>query len=125
MKRSIVAAFLLLSISSANAQPANPVQGNVINTVTVNSSATITLGNTFQTVMAALASGLVRRSLTIQNNNATDICCLFIGSGTAAKGTSILLLAGQAYTRYWPNVPSDAFQATCANTNDTLYIDNQ
>jgi hypothetical protein len=93
-----------------------------MNLGTVNASATITLGNTFQTVLAANPK---RQSVTVQNNNATDSCWLFVGSTTAAKGTAILLLAGQSWTRYYPYVPSDALQATCANTNDTLYIDHQ
>jgi hypothetical protein len=50
-----------------------------------------------------------------------------MGSGviSAAKATSILLLAGGAYTRYSPYVPSDAIQATCAGSSDTLYVDFQ
>lgn len=93
--------------------------------VTTNSSIVITTGNTFQQVLAALVPPAQRRSLTIQNNNATDSCWLFIGAGTATKGTSILLLAAGAYTRYFPYVPADVIQATCASTNDTLYVDFQ
>ena len=92
---------------------------------TTNSSATITAGNTFQTVLAAVTSTGDRRSLTIQDNNATDSCWLFIGGGSATKGTSILLLAGGSYTRYYPYIPNDAIQATCATTSDTLYVDFQ
>lgn len=93
---------------------------------TTNSSASITTGNTFQTVLAAVpALPVTRRSLTIQNNNATDSCWVFIGAAAATKGTSILLLPGGAYTRYFPYVPSDAIQATCATTGNTLYVDTQ
>jgi hypothetical protein len=93
---------------------------------TANGSVVITAGNAFQTVLAALAAPPAqRRSLTIQNNNATDSCWLFIGSATATKGTSILLLSGGSYTRYYPYVPSDAIQATCTTTADTLYVDAQ
>lgn len=92
---------------------------------TTNSSAVITLGNTFQTILPALAGGSApRRSLTIQNNQtSTDNCWIFVGSAVATKGTSILLTPSQAYTRFYPLVPSDAIQATCINTNDTLYVD--
>lgn len=94
---------------------------------TTNSSAVIATGNTFQSVLAALgAPPAQRRSLTIENNNATDSCWIFIGAtGSAAKGTSILLLPGGSYTRYYPYVPSDNIAATCATTSDTLYVDSQ
>jgi hypothetical protein len=95
------------------------------NAATTNSSAVITTGNTFQTVLAALSQGTARRSLTIENNNATDSCWVFVGSGSATKATSILLLAGGSYARYYPYVPSDAIQATCASNSDTLYVDTQ
>lgn len=109
---------LLLGSSGALAQ-SRPMSLN-----TLNSSATITAGNTFQTVLAAKAN---RQSLTIQNNNTTtDNCWVFLGAtASATKGTSILLQPGQAYTRYFPYVPSDVIAATCATTNNTLYVDTQ
>lgn len=100
--------------------------GQSINATTTNGSVVITTGNTFQTALSALAAGgAPRRSLTIENNNATDSCWIFIGSGSPTKGTSILLTSGGSYTRYYPYVPSDAIQATCATTSDTLYLDIQ
>jgi hypothetical protein len=92
---------------------------------TTNGSVTITTGNTFQTALSAVTNNNQRRSLTIANNNATDSCWLFIGAGSATKATSILLLPGGAYTRYYPYVPSDAIQATCTTTSDSLYVDVQ
>jgi hypothetical protein len=92
---------------------------------TTNGSVAITTGNTFQTVLTAVTQNNQRRSLTIQNNNASDSCWLFIGAGSATKGTSILLTAAQPYIRYYPYVPSDAIQATCTTTSDTLYVDTQ
>jgi hypothetical protein len=93
---------------------------------TINGSVTIVTGNTFQTVLAAVGSPpAARRSLTIENNNSTDSCWIFIGSSAATKAASILLTSGGAYTRYYPYVPSDAIQATCTTTSDTLYIDTQ
>ena len=94
---------------------------------TTNCSVTIATGSTFQQVLAAVAAPpATRRSLTIQNNNAADSCWVFVGpSGSATKATSILLTFGGSYTRYYPYVPSDAIQATCATTNDTLYCDTQ
>lgn len=92
---------------------------------TTNASAVIATGNTFQTVLAAVTANNQRRSLTIQNNNASDACWVYVGAGSATKGTAIALAAGQSYTRYYPYVPSDAIQATCATTSDTLYIDTQ
>jgi hypothetical protein len=92
---------------------------------TANGSITIITGSAFQPVLAAVTQTNQRRSLTIENNNASDSCWLFIGSGTATKGTSILLTSGGSYTRYYPYVPSDAIQATCATPSDTLYVDVQ
>jgi hypothetical protein len=93
---------------------------------TVNSSVVIATGNTFQQVLAALAQNARRNSLTIQNNNATDSCWLYVGpTASATKGTSILLLAGGSYTRYFPYIPSDVIAATCATSSDTLYVDIQ
>jgi hypothetical protein len=115
MMKRLALLFLLLACPAAAQTVAT----------TTNSSAVITTGSTFQTVMAAVNFTSSRRSLTIENNNASDNCWLFIGSGSATKGTSILLIPGGSYTRYYPYVPADAIQATCASTSDTLYIDNQ
>lgn len=95
---------------------------------TVNSSVVITTGNTFQTVLAAIAiRSNARRSLTIQNNNTTtDNCWLYLGLlASATEAKSILLQPGQAYQRYYPYVPADAVNVTCASTSDTVYVDNQ
>src|SRR5437879_6204402 len=55
---------------------------------TTNGSVVIATGNTFQTVLAAVAINnnsltMGRRSLTIQNNNAADSCWIFVGSAAA------------------------------------------
>lgn len=93
---------------------------------TTNSSAVITTGGTFQTILSALGTPpAMRRSLTVENNNASDSCWLFIGAGSATEARSILLFPGGSYTRYFPYVPNDVIQATCANTSDTLYVDTQ
>lgn len=128
MRAYLAAVILALSVSVATAQA--PVQGVTEQRATVNGSVVIATGNTFQTVLATsigatVAANTVRQALTIENNNASDNCWLFIGSGTATKATSILLLPGGSYTRYWPYVPSDAIQATCAANSDSLYIDTQ
>jgi hypothetical protein len=116
MKR-LLACLLLLAI-------AGPAFGQTV-AATTNSSATITTGGTFQMVLNAVTQTNQRRSLTINNNNATDSCWVYVGSGSPTKANSILLLAGGAYTRYYPYVPSDAIQATCATSADTLYVDTQ
>jgi len=131
MRRILAAGFLLLAslgTSYAQTSPGTTVQGTVINRATVNSSVTITTGNTFQQALAStLGTTTQRQSLTIQNNNtSTDNCWVFFGAtASATKATSALLQPGQAYTRYWPFVPSDAIQVTCASTNDTMYVENQ
>lgn len=126
MKRLAVAAFMLaLSCAGALAQTVAS---------TTNSSGTITTGAAFQTVLSAVTQTNQRRSLTIENNNASDNCWITFGTlanGTkitaanAAKGTSILLIPGGSLTRYYPYVPNDEIEATCATTSDTLYIDTQ
>jgi hypothetical protein len=119
---SLTASTFLLMLSAALAQtPA----------FTVNGSIAITAGNTFQQVLPAMPAGsggsAGRRSLTIQNNQTTtDNCWLYIGpTASATKGTSILLVPGGSYTRYFPYVPADNIAATCATTADTLYVDTQ
>lgn len=132
MQRKILATalFALLAFTNAYAQSPPPglsVSGVAINRATVNSSATIATGNTFQQVLPSnLGTTTQRQSLTIENNNATDSCWIYVGPlASATKATAILLLAGGSYARYWPFVPSDAIQATCASSSDTLYVDNQ
>lgn len=120
MKRFLLIAIALMLAAPASAQTL--MQGVPISKSTVNKSAVIAAGGTFQTV---LASTVVRTALTVENNNATDSCWLYIGGGSATEGTAILLLAGGSYVRYWPFLPNDTLQATCANTSDTLYIDYQ
>lgn len=132
LRCAIALAMLTVGSIAAMAQSAVP---------TDNWSVNITAGNTFQLVQGATNT---RRSLTIQNNNATDNCYLNIdgtvqaGQTTASTVTtdgskvtittikaSILLTPGAAYTRYYPYVPGDAIVATCASTGDSLYVDMQ
>lgn len=117
--------ILLLFPSLAFAQSNQPYPKAV---ATVNKSAVITTGNTFQVVLPIILLAN-RRSLTIQNNNTSDTCWITFGTGVtaanAAKASSIALSAGQAYTRYYPYVPSDEIEGTCASNSDTLYIDVQ
>lgn len=108
-------------------QSGAPVTGVIINRSTVNASVVIASGGTFQQVLPSIVgnSDAVRQSLTIQNNNASHACWIYLGSGTATEGTSISLPAAAFYVRHWPYVPSDEIQATCASTSDTLYVDTQ
>lgn len=120
MKRLLVALFAALLAFPAYGQQ------QPLNLGTLNGSAIIATGNTFQSVLAAVTNVNKRKSLTIQNNNATDSCWIFVGAtASATKGTSILLLPGGAYTRYYPYIPSDNIAATCATSSDTLYVDTQ
>lgn len=107
-----------------------------------NNSAKITTGLTYQTVLAAVTQTNQRRSLTIENNNASDACYIEVTGLVPAASTtstsvtvnsvsltaqqaSIMLLAGGSYTRYYPYVPAGAIVATCATTGDSLYVDIQ
>lgn len=111
-----------------NPPPGQTTSGVTVGVATLNSSVTIATGNTFQQVLASNILNTVRRqALTIQNNNTnTDSCWVYLGTtANATKATSIILAVGQAYTRYWPYVPDDAIQVTCASTSDSVYVDNQ
>jgi pectate lyase len=134
MIKRIIFAFLVLWLCSAAASAqtilqcynsnsgfatTQPCPGNK---TTVNGSAIIATGNTFQQVLAANSN---RASITIENNNASDSCWVTVDGGSASKGVAILLLAGGSYQRYFPYVPSGAIQATCASNSDTLYVDTQ
>jgi hypothetical protein len=132
---AILGLFVALSDPAESQGPqTDGVTGTAINLSTLNASVTIATGNTFQTILASNVGTAARRqSLTIQNNNTTDSCWLSFGkigsttitAGNAAKASSILLLAGGSYTRYWPYVPNDEIEATCTTTSDTLYLDTQ
>ena len=86
--------------------------------------ATINTGNKFQQLLAS--SGAQRWMLRITNNNTNgDSCWVFVGSGQASKEGSYAVLPGKEYLRYPPFVPSDAIQATCASSSDTLDVEYQ
>ena len=113
---SFAIASILLG-SRAFAQTTTPQEptGNLV---------TIVTGNKFQQVVPA--TGTKRRSLTIKNSNTNDESCwVFIGGGRASKDNSIVLDPGSSYLRYSPFVPSDAIQATCASSSDTLDVEYQ
>ena len=131
-QRMMACAWLLLSAVPAMAQSAMP---------TDNQSVSITTGLTYQTIQAINQS---RRSVTVQNNNttSTENCWINVdgtvpaGATTATSVTvkgvsitaakaSILLQPGQAYTRYYPYVPSGAIVGTCSSTGDSIYADIQ
>lgn len=112
----------LLLIGALLWSPPLWAQTRPMNLGTVNASAVIATGNTFQSVLAARAN---RQSLTIENNNTNgDNCWVYVGANASAtKGTAMLLLPGGSYQRYFPYVPNDNISATCATTSDTLYVD--
>lgn len=126
--KKILAAVVLMLLCSSKIVEAQAVS---VTAVTKNASIIITAGNTYQIALSVLIPGQARRSLTIQNNNysGTDGCWLQFGVGVTAanatKARSVYLAVGQAFTRYFPYVPSDEIEATCATSSDTLYIDIQ
>jgi hypothetical protein len=85
---------------------------------------TIATGNKFQQVLAS--SGTKRRMLRISNDNTNgDSCWVFVGSSQALKEASYAVPPGKEYLRYPPFVPTDAIQATCATSSDTLDVEYQ
>lgn len=117
IRRLVIALWLTLLPCAAFSQSTNAA--------TTNDSKVIATGNTFQTIVGAVGlPPAIRRSLTIQNNNTnTDNCWIFVGSGVATTANSILLAPGGSFQRYFPYVPSDLIQGTCATTGDTIYAD--
>jgi hypothetical protein len=108
-------AIVLLMGSSALAQAPPAPTDTVV---------TIETGNKFQQILPA--SGTERRMLRISNNNTNGHSCwVFVGSGPASKEGSYAVLPGKEYLRYPPFVPSDAIQATCASSSDTLDVEYQ
>jgi hypothetical protein len=85
---------------------------------------TIATGNKFQQIVPSNSTGTDRRALTIQNNASNgDNCWVYVGSDKASKDGSVVLAPGKSYDRYWPFVPSDTIQATCASSSDNLYVE--
>jgi hypothetical protein len=110
---SLVIALLLGSAALAQTQLAP-----------TNTVVTIGTGNKFQEILAS--SITARRMLRIKNNNTNgDSCWLFVGSGRASKEDSYAIPSGREYLRYPPFVPSDAIQATCASSLDSVGVEYQ
>jgi hypothetical protein len=109
---SLVIALLLGSAAFAQTpSPTNTV-------VTINTS------NKFQQILAPSATA--RQMLRIgNNNNDGDSCWVFVGSGRASKEGSYEVRPSKEYLRYPPFVTSDAIQATCASSSDTLDVEYQ
>lgn len=119
MRKSLVLLALLISAPAL-------AQTYPFPKATTRTSVSIVSGSTFQTLLAQLAPGAVRASLTIENNNTNgDNCWITVDGGTATKGNAILLTPGGSYTRYYPFTPANLIQGTCASNGDTIYVDNQ
>jgi hypothetical protein len=90
-------------------------------------SVSIVAGNKFQQILPEDSTGKARRVLVIDNNNTNgDNCWVFVGGSRASKEKSDKVLApGDEYVKYWPFVPSDEIQATCASSSDTLSVEYQ
>jgi hypothetical protein len=107
-----------------------------------NGSRLITTGNTYQTILPALgAPPATRRTIQIQNNNASDACYLEYsglvvagnttatsvtptgGSAMTAQQASAVLAAGGSWFRSAPYIPSGAIVMTCASNGDSVYVE--
>ena len=112
-----IATILLGSTALAQSETSSPQTG-------AGNLVTIATGNKFQPIVPSNNSGTDRRALTIQNNaNNGDNCWVYVGSDKASKDGSVVLAPGKSYDRYWPFVPSDTIQATCASSSDNLYVE--
>jgi hypothetical protein len=107
---------------------------------TFNNSVTVATVNTFQAISLP---GQPMRSLTIQNNNAGGNVWLEVSglvttgmtlssavtvtgqpASTAAK-VSMLLMPGQSYCRYAPNLPTGPIVGTSDTAANSIYVDWQ
>jgi hypothetical protein len=105
-------------------------------------SSAITTGLTYQVLKAALAPPAQLRSLTIENNNASDTCWIEVSGAVVATNTtstsitvnghsitavqaSVMLLPGGSYTRYYPYIPNGPIVGTCTYNTDSIYVDVQ
>lgn len=102
--------------------------GTSVAAASTNSSSTITVGGTFQTILAASTA---RKSFEFQNicnvagncNATSDACYLYIAaSGSPTTGNSMNLPAGGYYLRSAGSIPGDAVQATCTASGDKFYL---
>lgn len=119
MKKLLLSGVMLLGLMGAALADNTPGQAT-----TIDHSITVATANTFQTILGVNAyPTLPRLALTIENNNITGNCWIFLHSTVATKALSILLSPGQPYTRYFPYVPADAIQGTCDTNGNTLYVD--
>jgi hypothetical protein len=112
---SLAIACLLSSSRTFAQQP--PIQ--------TKNSVTIITGNKFQQILPENNTGKDRRALVIGNENTNgDNCWVFVGAGRASKEQSDRVLApGDEYLEYWPFVPTDAIQVTCASSLDSLSVE--
>jgi hypothetical protein len=112
----VVSLAIALLLGSATLAQTPPAPSNTV--------ATIATGNKFQQLLASTRTQ--RRMLRISNNNTNgDSCWVFVGSSRAFKEASYAVPPGKEYLRYPPFVPSDAIQATCASSSDTLDLEYQ
>lgn len=91
MKR-LIALFLLLGVSFAHAQ--TPVFTNTSKFTNSNYSSTISVTNTFQSV---LASNLNRNDCIIQNNGAASMYLYFGALASAITNNSLVLSSGSIF----------------------------
>ena len=89
-RRLLVVAALAAVIGGRAAFAQNPVGS------TQQSGTTSGTANTFTTLLAKPAAGLIRRGCLFQNNS-SDTEYVFIGSGTATEAASVKLIPGQSF----------------------------
>lgn len=124
--RAKLSLICLLFAPSVYAQTAFP---------TYHFAGTVTVGGTFQTV-ATTGAPSVRQSIEFVNvcsvsgncNATTDVCYVYMGSGTANTANSIIVqpsTPGNSYLRSSGAIPNDAIQVTCTATGDKFLLNVQ
>lgn len=140
LARAAIVLVVLAGLSLRSDAQIGPGSGPGI-APTINNSAKITTGLTYQTV---LPLGQYKSIIIESNNtNAQSDTCYVEGSGkipagnttstnvttpngtmTSAQASATLGYNG-SYTRTWPLIPPGPFVVTCTTTGDSVYIEVQ
>jgi hypothetical protein len=103
------AAFLAIACAlSSSPTFAQQISQTSVPPAPTHKSVTIVIGKKFQQVL-----------------NASTTALRMLRGGQASKEASYEVPPGKKYLRYPPFVPSDAIQATCESSSDTLDVEYQ
>lgn len=124
MKRFLLA-FLLLVSGVSYAYSQSPVITQPYGSTTLNSSSTITVTNTFQSIWIASGGNTGRVGCTIQNNGTHNMYVYFGPIASATTTNSILISAGQSVNCNSGSVILKDQVSITGTANDVFYAAQQ